>query len=110
MTFISMPASRPARFLVTALLLGLVVRAGALWSTRNLGTEIVDEQHYTLIANNILAGHGFAWGPDRPTSIRPPLYPGLLAVVFSVAGPMNLQAVRVLQILISLAKIGRAHV
>ena len=105
MTFLAMPGTRPARFLVAALLLGLLVRAGVLWSTRSLGTEIVDEQHYTQIANNILDGHGFGWGPGRPTSIRPPLYPGLLAVVFSIAGPMNLQAVRVLQILMALATV-----
>jgi 4-amino-4-deoxy-L-arabinose transferase-like glycosyltransferase len=109
MTFLTMPQTRPGRFLAAALLLGLVVRVGALWATRDLGTEIVDEQHYTQIATSILDGHGFAWGPGRPTSIRPPLYPGLLAVIFSVTGPMNLQPVRVLQILMALATVALVY-
>jgi 4-amino-4-deoxy-L-arabinose transferase-like glycosyltransferase len=78
--------------------LGLGVRLGLLWLTRDLGTAIVDEQHYTQLARNIVAGNGFGWGPGDLTSMRPPLYPGFLAAVFGVAGPNAFIAVRALQI------------
>ena len=93
--------SRPV--LTIALLLGLFVRLAILWETPNLGTKIVDEQQYSQIAVNIVAGHGFGWAPGDLTSIRPPLYPGLLAAIWGAAGGQNLQAVRVVQILLALA-------
>ena len=90
--------SRPV--LMAALVVGLVIRLAILWQTPGLGTEIIDEQQYSQIARSIVAGHGFAWGEGRPTSIRPPLYPAMLAGIWSVAGSENLQAVRVIQILL----------
>jgi 4-amino-4-deoxy-L-arabinose transferase-like glycosyltransferase len=93
---------RARRVLFLAFALGLAVRVAILANTRALGTKIVDEQHYSQIAQNIAAGNGFAWGPGEPTSIRPPLYPGLLAAVWTVS-PNNLQAIRVLQMLLTLA-------
>jgi len=92
--------AQPVLFI--ALVLGLVIRVAILANTGALGTKIVDEQHYSQIAENIAGGNGFAWGPGEPTSIRPPLYPGLLAVVWT-ASPNNLQAIRVLQMLLTLA-------
>jgi 4-amino-4-deoxy-L-arabinose transferase-like glycosyltransferase len=87
-------ASNP---LATLLAAGLLVRIVVLTQTTTLGTPIIDEQHYSQIAGNLLAGHGFAWGPGQPTSIRPPLYPAFLASLWSITGP-SLQAVRVVQI------------
>ena len=92
----------PQRLLMVALAIGLLVRLAVLANTGSLEPKIVDEQQYSQIAENIVAGHGFAWGPGQPTSIRPPLYPALLAGVWAVS-PGNLQAVRVLQILLGLA-------
>ncbi len=88
--------------LVGSLAIGLVIRLFTLWQTSSLGLPITDEQHYATIARNILAGNGFAWEPGLLTSIRPPLYPGLLALVWSVFGADSLQPVRVLQILLAL--------
>jgi len=93
---------RARRVLFVAFVLGVAVRVAILANTRALGTKIVDEQHYSQIAQNIAGGNGFAWGPGEPTSIRPPLYPGLLAAVWT-ASPNNLQAIRVLQILLTFA-------
>jgi hypothetical protein len=75
--------------------------ADVFYVTRG-GKRITDEQQYSQIARSIVAGDGFAWAPGQPTSIRPPLYPGLLAALWSIS-PDNLQAVRGLQILLSLA-------
>jgi len=95
--------------LVAALVLGAAIRLAILWQTPGLGQQIVDEQQYSEIARNLVAGHGFGWGPGALTSIRPPLYPGLLAAVWSAAGSENLQAVRVVQILLALGTAGLVY-
>src|SRR6266496_1758356 len=95
---------RANTLLVIALVLGMGVRCAIFLNTSHLGTQIVDEKQYSQIARSIVAGHGFAWGPGDPTSIRPPLYPALLAAVWTIS-PDNLQAVRVLQILMGLATV-----
>lgn len=93
-------------FLRLALLAGLLARLAVFAHSGSLGTPIVDEQHYARLGANVLAGYGFAMEPGAPTSIRPPLYPGLLAVTWAVTGMENLQAVRALQIGLSLATAG----
>lgn len=74
-----------------------------LFQTADLGTGIVDEQHYRAIAFNIYEHHEFSASAGSPTSIRPPLFPALIAGIWSVTGPQNLQAIRAVQILLSLA-------
>jgi len=97
-------AHDPGRLILPiALALGLAVRLAILFYTPTLGTPIVDEQHYSRLASNLLAGNGFASGAGQLTSIRPPLYPGFLAAVWSVAGPLNFQAVRICQCILALA-------
>jgi 4-amino-4-deoxy-L-arabinose transferase-like glycosyltransferase len=91
------------RFLWAAIAIGLVVRLAVLWNTSALGTGIVDEQQYSQIAASIVAGDGFARAPGQPTSLRPPLYPALLAAIWSVAGTRNFQVVRAFQVLLALA-------
>jgi 4-amino-4-deoxy-L-arabinose transferase-like glycosyltransferase len=93
---------RERRGLVLALMLGALVRACILYNTNDLGTPITDEQHYRELGQSIASGRGFAWADGQPTSLRPPLYPGVLASIWAI-GPDNLQAVRVVQILLSLA-------
>jgi 4-amino-4-deoxy-L-arabinose transferase-like glycosyltransferase len=91
------------RFLWWSLVLGAIVRLVVFWHTSSLGIEIGDEKQYTQIALNILGGHGFGWGPDALTSIRPPLFPWLLSGIWAVAGSQNFQAVRAVQIVLALA-------
>ena len=91
------------RVVFSCLIIGLLARLGILGQTSDLGTTIVDEQHYSALAENLLAGNGFAWGPGEPTSIRPPLYPTMLAGVWAITGLRNLAAVRALQIVLALA-------
>src|SRR5262245_62102423 len=100
MTFVFSSDGRLA--LRIAIALGLVVRLAIFWHTPSLGTEIQDERHYVQLAENITAGNGFAWAAGQPTSIRPPLFPALVAAVFSIAGTGNLQAVRAVQIILAL--------
>jgi 4-amino-4-deoxy-L-arabinose transferase-like glycosyltransferase len=97
---------RGRRLFQWALAVGLVVRLMILWQTPSLGTQITDEEQYSQLAGNIVAGNGFAWRAGSLTSIRPPLYPGLVAAIWAVAGSGNLQAVRVFQILLAIATTG----
>ncbi len=91
--------------LLGVLAAGLLVRVIFLVETAGTGLQIVDEQHYYQLASSLFSGIGFAWGPDKPTSIRPPLYPGFLALVWTVIGEKSLIAVRGVQIVISLVNV-----
>jgi 4-amino-4-deoxy-L-arabinose transferase-like glycosyltransferase len=90
------------RVLAGVLLLGLGVRVAILWRTSDLALEIADEQQYAELGTSLLHGRGFAWATGELTSLRPPLYPALVAAVWSVAGDGNLPAVRAVQIALSL--------
>src|SRR5262245_15938464 len=92
-----------SRLLYAALIVGSICRVIILWQTQNLRTPIGDEQHYTQLAGHILNGDGFAWEPGRPTSIRPPLYPAIVAGIFAITGAGNFQAVRFVQLIVALA-------
>ncbi len=92
-----------------ALVIGALLRVCILYNTNDLGTPITDEQHYRVIAQSLAAGRGFAGTDGQPTSLRPPLYPAVLAGIWTVS-PDNLQAVRVFQILLSLATAALVYV
>jgi 4-amino-4-deoxy-L-arabinose transferase-like glycosyltransferase len=70
-----------------------------------MGLQIVDEQHYATLAGSLFRGHGFAWAEGQPTSLRPPLYPFVVASVWKVAGGESVQAVRAVQTALSLATV-----
>lgn len=46
-----------------------------------------DSDVYERIAQNLLAGHGFAIDPASPTVFRPPVYPLFIAGIYAFAGP-----------------------
>jgi 4-amino-4-deoxy-L-arabinose transferase-like glycosyltransferase len=89
----------------TVVCAALLLRVGLIVSTSGLAAHIVDEQHYSTLATNLFEGTGFAWAPDQPTSIRPPLYPFFVASVWTMIGAPSLQAVRWAQIPIALCGI-----
>jgi 4-amino-4-deoxy-L-arabinose transferase-like glycosyltransferase len=91
--------------LLLVLAVALLVRAALVWSARDIGLEIEDEQHYAALATSLADGHGFAWGPGEPTSIRPPLYPALVAAVWTVTGSRSLEAVRWVQVALALLSV-----
>jgi 4-amino-4-deoxy-L-arabinose transferase-like glycosyltransferase len=103
-------ALRPHRALLAILAIGLVVRLALLAASTPLTLRIVDEQHYATLAANVLGGDGFAWGPGQPTSMRPPLYPFFVALVWRVWGSESLQAIRGVQILLSLLTVAGVYV
>jgi len=56
-----------------------------------------DEQDYNKLAKSLLQRGQYALLPGSPTAMRPPLYPVMLAGIYSVAGVENLTAVRIVQ-------------
>jgi 4-amino-4-deoxy-L-arabinose transferase-like glycosyltransferase len=90
------------RALLICLLTGLVIRIAILWQTPELGPRITDEQHYVELAGSLTAGRGFAWSTGELTSLRPPLYPAMIASIWRVTHTGDLQTIRVVQMLISL--------
>src|SRR4029079_5756010 len=100
---------RSRTLLVVALGLGLLVRLAILFNVGTLPARIADETHYLRLADNIAAGNGFAWGPGNPTSIRPPVYPAMLAGIWRIAGVGNLQAIRFVQIVLALVTTGLVY-
>jgi 4-amino-4-deoxy-L-arabinose transferase-like glycosyltransferase len=85
--------------------LGLIIRLVVLYMSKDTGLMIVDEQHYHTLALNLLHGYGFAWEPGALTSIRPPLYPFFLRLVWTVSGTESLWVVRMAQILLNLSNV-----
>lgn len=79
------------RFLVGAYALAAVVYIayGTLLSPA-FGLSAGDEVEYHLLAKNLAEGKGLTYDGTEPTSFRPPLFPGLLAAVYTIFGPSYL--------------------
>jgi 4-amino-4-deoxy-L-arabinose transferase-like glycosyltransferase len=58
---------------------------------------VCDERDYDVLARNLLTHGEFAFSPGQPTSLRPPLFPTVIAGVYGLCGLENYQAVRLLQ-------------
>ena len=99
------PLPNARRFLLLILGVGLLVRLALLYATRDTGLMIVDEQHYHALALNLLHGHGFAWEPGNLTSIRPPLYPAFVALVWRLTGTESLLVIRFAQVVVALGNV-----
>jgi 4-amino-4-deoxy-L-arabinose transferase-like glycosyltransferase len=84
-----------------AFLAALGIRLVLLHASAGVEPRIVDEQHYHQLATNLVRGDGFGWSASQPTSIRPPLYPMLVAAIWYAAGSDGLQAVRGAQIVLA---------
>ena len=101
-------ALSPPQRLGIILLAAFAVRLLVLTMTSQLGARIVDEQHYHVIATNLAEGRGFA-SADGPTSLRPPVYPALVASLWWVTGSRSLQVLRGFQGLLGLATAALAY-
>jgi 4-amino-4-deoxy-L-arabinose transferase-like glycosyltransferase len=97
---------RTAAFLFVGLLgVAALVRL-ALWvSFAGLSPQVWDERDYDTLATNLVRSGEFSFAPGRPVSLRPPLYPALISLIYRVAGIGNYQAVRLAQAVLSLLTI-----
>jgi 4-amino-4-deoxy-L-arabinose transferase-like glycosyltransferase len=96
--------SRAHRALLIILLAGLIVRVILLAGFADTGLEIVDEQHYHELAVSLVEGRGF-YRDEHLTSMRPPLYSAMIAGLWLATGTDDLQVIRGLQIVLSLANV-----
>jgi len=82
--------------LAAMLVVGLLLRLGVAAWLHGEGLYVADENDYDTLGA-MIAGHGeYAFQSGTPTSLRPPLYPLLVAGVYTVAGEHNFTAVRVM--------------
>ena len=98
------PAKWLAHPLLWILVAGVVVRVLLLLWFQDLPLEVWDEREYNELAVN-LATRGEFVLEGQASSMRPPLYPAVVAGVYKLCGAENYQAVRVLQALIGLATV-----
>ena len=94
---------RASTVLAVILLLGAILRGGLVGWFHGEPLSIDDEHSYTRIAANLALYGEFGYRPGFPTSLRPPLYPALVAGVYSIFGTDNHDAVRILQAIFGLA-------
>lgn len=90
------------RWLLAVVAAGLILRVCVLPWTTGLGASIEDEHQYLRLATSLVEGRGFSTD-SGPTSLRPPLYPAMIAATWHVTGSRSLQAVRVVQIALAVA-------
>jgi len=82
-------ARHEALWLCLVLTAGILLRLVLLWRFDGVGLEVWDEGDYDKLAVNIVQHGEYAFDPGHPVSLRPPLYPALVAAVYSVAGIHN---------------------
>jgi 4-amino-4-deoxy-L-arabinose transferase-like glycosyltransferase len=82
------------------LALGLVLRLALVAWLHGQPLYVWDERDYDVLATNIVQHGEFAFVPGTPVSLRPPLYPAALALVYSVTGEHNFTAMRIIQALL----------
>jgi 4-amino-4-deoxy-L-arabinose transferase-like glycosyltransferase len=87
-------------FLILAL--GAGVRLGLWVRFQKQALNVSDERDYNALAVNLVEHGEYALTSGEPDSLRPPLYPALVAVVYRVFGLENYQAVRLAQAVLSL--------
>ncbi len=78
----------------------------AVWAWfADIAVHTFDEHEFSKLAVNLVERGEFAVKPGELTSKRPPLYPGLVALIYSGFGVKNFQAVRLVQIALNLVTV-----
>lgn len=94
---------------LAVLLLILLVGGGlrlVLWTSfAEQPLYIDDERDYNRLACNLVRYGEFAFEAGQPTSLRPPLYPMVVAGIYRLFGVENYQAVRLFQAILSLINV-----
>jgi 4-amino-4-deoxy-L-arabinose transferase-like glycosyltransferase len=90
------------RQLTTVLLIGAFVRLLLIVWFHGQPIFIADAKEYKAIALNVFERGEFAVTPGQPTSIRPPLYPVVMAGIYQLMGAENHTAVRAVQAVLGL--------
>jgi 4-amino-4-deoxy-L-arabinose transferase-like glycosyltransferase len=91
------------RKLILILLVGLLVRGALLIHFADAPLNIWDERDYNKLAVSLATRGEFAFTAGTLSSARPPLYPALVSVLYRLFGVENWLAVRIFQLILSLA-------
>ena len=89
------------RPVIAIVLLAVVLRLAIAWWLQGEPLHVWDERDYDALAVNLLRHGEYGFEPGVKSSMRPPLYPTVVAAVYSVAGERNHAAVRALQAVLS---------
>jgi 4-amino-4-deoxy-L-arabinose transferase-like glycosyltransferase len=93
------------RKLLAILIGGLLIRAALVAWFHGEPLYVADEQSFSEIAVS-LTDHGtFAVASGELTSIRPPVFPGIVALLYTLFGVDNFTAVRIFNAVASLATV-----
>jgi 4-amino-4-deoxy-L-arabinose transferase-like glycosyltransferase len=95
-------SSRPLRGLTIVLILGLGLRAILWWSWNGQPIQIDDAKDYHQLAVGLVETGSFVNASGDLVSLRPPLYPWIVSIVYRIFGVENDAAVRAFQALVSL--------
>jgi len=88
--------------LLLILVLGLIPRLALLAYFHDLPIHIADAQDYDHLATSLVETGSYADARGVPTSLRPPLYPAIVAGIYRVFGVHNLLAVHIFQTVLGL--------
>lgn len=88
------------------LLLALVVRLALVVHLAGQPLFVADERDYDLLATNLAATGQYAFQPGVPTSLRPPLYPALLAGLYRLGGSQAHTLARLVQAFLGTLTVG----
>lgn len=87
------------------LVAGLIVRLLLLWRFDGIELKVWDERDYDTLATHLIVHHEYAFEHGVPTSLRPPLYPALVAGIYQITGLQNYRAVRLVNALLGLVTV-----
>ena len=88
--------------LLLILILGLIPRLALLAFFHDLPIRITDAQDYDQLATSLAETGSYVSASGVPTSLRPPLYPVMVAGLYRMFGVHNLLAVHIFQAVLSL--------
>jgi 4-amino-4-deoxy-L-arabinose transferase-like glycosyltransferase len=84
------------------LIAGAILRLAVWWAFGNQPPRNGDERDYNILATNLVEHGEYSLVPGVATSLRPPLYPLLVAGIYEVFGVENWRAVAAVQSLLGL--------
>jgi len=88
--------------LLLILMLGLIPRLALLAFFQDLPIRIADAKDYDQLATSLAETGSYVSANGVPTSLRPPLYPAIVAGIYRIFGVHNLLAVHIFQTVLSL--------
>jgi 4-amino-4-deoxy-L-arabinose transferase-like glycosyltransferase len=97
------------RCLIAILIVGALVRIVLVLAFGDRPPVIDDARDYDQLATDLAHSGRYVDAAGRPTSLRPPLFPWVVSIIYRSSGVGNYQAVSLFQAGLSLATVGVAY-